>query len=53
MCDKVACWHFCQSDEEAAFLEESLEATTMHEPLPYPADGLEWHELLRGIGNVD
>lgn len=38
---------------EDAFLEESLEATTMHEPPAYPADKLEWHELLRGIGNVD
>lgn len=39
--------------QEDAFLEESLEATTMHEPPAYPAEKLEWHDLLRGIGNVD
>jgi hypothetical protein len=33
---------------EDAFLEESLEAATMHEPLPYPAESLEWPDQLSG-----
>lgn len=36
-----------------AFLEESLEATTMHEPLPYPADRLEWLGSLQPGSDAD
>lgn len=43
---------YAQSDgkewtRQEDFLEESLEATTMHEPLPYPSDRLEYLDQLQ------
>lgn len=42
-----------EHDKVEAFLEESLEATTMHEPLPYPADRLEWVGSLQADLDTD
>jgi hypothetical protein len=42
-----------RQDPEEAFLEESLEATTMHEPPPYPSDRLEWVGTLQTDGIDD